>query len=1805
LNYTGRFSPGASDVESVRFDFDSLPDHGHAATFKVPDAHLLFSGDYQRSGSDLVISDHLHRVIVPDYFHGDKRPLLVSPEGAPLDAKVIDALTGYAHYAQAGGANAAGKVVGHVAKMTGSASIVRNGVTIALNNGDAVYQTDLVQTGSNSTLGLVLVDGTTFNLTANARLMLNDLTYDPTSTSNTSLFTLVQGAASFVAGQVAKTGDMKVGTPVAAIGLRGTSVILDISSTDGTVSISVVDQQDGQTHAVQVFNTRGDLIGTVTSSGTSLTLTPTANFDVIARESNKSPAQVAQEFSVFQQVLSTYDAFKVIAPNTPPPSDGKRGDANPQSTTKYASAGSSTPPDTSSTQVIPTTASSAQHQDADPETSVVVTPSSSPSVNPTQSTSLLQPLVIQALPTTVAITSPVVAGSFINQSAVSAGFIISGTATAGNVPVNGQTATIAIVDSSNVVKYAYTTTVTNGVWSVNVTAAQAQALADGSYSIQATVSDITSNAATTVTQTITVDTVPPTVTVSTTDTTTNQPTQKISGHVTTTEAAAGATVTLFDTINGITTQVGTAAVGSDGAWSTSVILLGNGTHSIVAQDTDAAGNTGASTPVTFALNTAAPSISITAPVAGDNIINRTEAAAGVTISGTATAGSGGAAVNGQTATITIVDSTNTVKDTYTTTVTAGAWSVNVTATEAQGLADGSYSIKANVSDAAGNAATAATQAITVDETAPTIAITSPVAGDNIINKSEVAAGVTISGTATAGSAGVNGQTATITIVDSTNAVKDTYTATVTAGTWSINVTAAQAQGLADGSYSIKANVSDAAGNAATTVSQAVAVETLPPTVTISTAGATTNQSTQTISGTVVVTEAAAGSTVTLYDTVNNVTTQIGTATVVGGSWSSTVTLPGNGSHSIVAQDTDAAGNIGSSTPVIFTLATVAPTIAITSPVAGDNIINKVEAAAGVTISGTATAGSGGAAVNGQTATITIVDSTNTVKDTYTATVTAGAWSVNVTAAQAQGLADGSYSIKANVADIAGNSATAASQAITVDETAPTIAITSPVAGDNIINKTEAAVGVTVSGTATPGSAPVNGQTATITIVDSTNAVKDTYTTTVTGGAWSVNVTAAQAQALADGNYSIKANVSDTAGNVATTASRAITVDETAPTIAITSPVAGDNIINKAEAAAGVTISGTATAGTGGAAVNGQTATITIVDSTNVVKDTYTATVTAGVWSVNVTAAQAQGLADGSYSIKANVSDAAGNAATTATQAITVDETAPAIAITSPVAGDNIINKSEAAAGVTISGTATAGTGGAAVNGQTATITIVDSTNAVKDTYTATVTAGAWSINVTAAQAQALADGGYSIKANLSDAAGNAATTASQAITLDTLPPTVTISTSSATTNQATQTISGNVTATEAAAGATVTLFDTVNSVTTQIGTAIVVGGAWSTTVTLPGNGTHSIVARDTDAAGNVGTSLPVTFTLSIIANGWANPAGGSWNTSSNWSSGTVPLNTANVVFNPIGATAPYNATILSGATVIANSITLSDPEVTLLDEGTLTIAASLAIISGFLEIENGGILSLGGSSSFMVDFAGTGGNLALGNSPGFTGTINAVSTATGPVTITGSGPVTTTSGDAIDLSASGGTLASPASLGIVLSGAITGADAGISAIQNADGDIVIATSGPVIGLAGRGILVEESATGVGNILVDGTGDVTGTGSHGNASAILAENLNPANSGNVVVSQTGNVFGGTDGIHAFTDGNGNVTVTAAAGKTISGATLYGIEAASFGTGNISVATALNDIVTSASVGLNVYNQATAVPQWVVLRLAPSR
>lgn len=127
-------------------------------------------------------------------------------------------------------------------------------------------------------------------------------------------------------------------------------------------------------------------------------------------------------------------------------------------------------------------------------------------------------------------------------------------------------------------------------------------------------------------------------------------------------------------------------------------------------------------------------------IASDDILNVSEAGAGITISGTTTAQAG------QTLTVTLNNNT------YQTTVLAdGTWSVNVPASDLSGLTASSYTVTATVSDKAGNPASA-DHALAVDVTAPDLTI-NIVAGDDIINTIEHGQALVVSGTSTGAAAG--------------------------------------------------------------------------------------------------------------------------------------------------------------------------------------------------------------------------------------------------------------------------------------------------------------------------------------------------------------------------------------------------------------------------------------------------------------------------------------------------------------------------------------------------------------------------------------------------------------------------------------------------------------------------------------------------------------------------------------------------------------------------------------------------------------------------------------------------------------------------------------------------------------------------------------------------------------------------------------------------------------------------------------------------------------------------------------------
>src|SRR5581483_2432560 len=103
---------------------------------------LLFNGEFKRSGADLILSNSDSELVLHDYFKGEKRAALTSPDGAHLTGDLVKALTGHVEYAQADGNVSPNNIIGHVTKLVGTAAAIRNGVSIILNNGDNVEKGD-------------------------------------------------------------------------------------------------------------------------------------------------------------------------------------------------------------------------------------------------------------------------------------------------------------------------------------------------------------------------------------------------------------------------------------------------------------------------------------------------------------------------------------------------------------------------------------------------------------------------------------------------------------------------------------------------------------------------------------------------------------------------------------------------------------------------------------------------------------------------------------------------------------------------------------------------------------------------------------------------------------------------------------------------------------------------------------------------------------------------------------------------------------------------------------------------------------------------------------------------------------------------------------------------------------------------------------------------------------------------------------------------------------------------------------------------------------------------------------------------------------------------------------------------------------------------------------------------------------------------------------------------------------------------------------------------------------------------------
>lgn len=860
----------------------------------------------------------------------------------------------------------------------------------------------------------------------------------------------------------------------------------------------------------------------------------------------------------------------------------------------------------------------------------------------------------------------------INAAEASGPIFITGRADPGNTVV----VTLEPVNGGQ----AISTTITANAQGIFAVSFAPAALPEGSYNAQAVATDVVGNVTSGPALQILVDTIAPTAQVRI-----DSVTDDADGFD---QAGNGALIndnspTLNGSVNGAAGDevvqilrdgqvIGTAPI-NGGAWQYTDNGLAEDTYGYSASVTDVAGNTGpASTPAfSLTVDTTPPAAPTLNVVAADNVVTGAEAAGGVSISGTAAANS---QINVDWAGLT----RNATADGN------GNWSVTYNNFPNDGLTQ----VSANVRDAAGNTASAF-QTVRVDTQPPPNPVVNPVAGDNNINAAEAANGIEVAGRAEAG--------ATIEInwagtVLTTNANGS--------GFWSASFIQPPAQGSTD----LTVRAIDGNGNSSGVTRVAINVDSIAPgTPTINPIEGDGNISfAEAADGIQVNGQAEAGTNILVSWAGATRTTQ----TDGNGNWAVTFdNAPAQGQSVVEVVARDATGNTSVTASTTVTANSLPPpSVPTFASVEGDNQINAAEAADGIQIVGQAQANT----------------TINVLWEGVARTTTAngsGFWSVNYAQAPTQG----NTSVRATATNANGLSSGEAVASVFVDTLAPATPSINPIEGDGSVTFPENVDGIQITGNGEAGS---NIRVSWAGVVQTAQANP--------AGNWAVTFDRAPTQ----GQSTVEVVAQDAAGNTSASANATVNVNTAQPPSAPTiNQVADDGIVNIAEAAAGVRLSGTAP---GGAQVLVSWGTTQVIAQAG----------SGGGWVVDIPAGQVPAA---SADVSAIARNAGGDSPAT-TRAVQIDRSAPAPANINIVEGDDTINLVEAADGVPVTGTAEAG----------ATVQINWGGQSQSDLADAS---GNWAVNFATVPAAS----NTTITAQVRDAAGNPGASSARTVTIDNTP----------------------------------------------------------------------------------------------------------------------------------------------------------------------------------------------------------------------------------------------------------------------------------------------------------------------------------------------------------------------------------------------------------------------------------------------------
>jgi hypothetical protein len=294
-----------------------------AETLIVPGGAFLLRADYVREGGDLLlVGADGTKILIQGYFDLAEPPALMSEGGAVMAADLVVRLAGPlapGQYADAGD-GLEEQAIGRVEESIGEATATRvDGTTVSLQKDSSVFQGDIIETDGGGAVAIVFLDETTFSIGEDARMVLDELIFDPTSLEGSSSFSVISGVFVFVSGDIAANNPkaMEVRTPVATLGIRGTKVAGYAAQEGEENKVVLLSEGDGEVGEVLVSNPSGQVVLSQANETTIITSVFFGPEDTFVSSDEEIFSLVAQASKVLPASL-----------RIPDPQEGRREDGD-------------------------------------------------------------------------------------------------------------------------------------------------------------------------------------------------------------------------------------------------------------------------------------------------------------------------------------------------------------------------------------------------------------------------------------------------------------------------------------------------------------------------------------------------------------------------------------------------------------------------------------------------------------------------------------------------------------------------------------------------------------------------------------------------------------------------------------------------------------------------------------------------------------------------------------------------------------------------------------------------------------------------------------------------------------------------------------------------------------------------------------------------------------------------------------------------------------------------------------------------------------------------------------------------------------------------------------------------------------------------------------------------------------------------------------------------------------------------------------------------------------------------------------